>query len=120
MHFIGDHPRFHHGFTLTELVVALMLLTVGVLALSSTATVVAYEAAASGRSERAAGVALARLESLRSDGCDRASGGSATQGGLTERWTVRQSHGAAITVVDVTVAQRGRELSHRYMAGFPC
>jgi Tfp pilus assembly protein PilV len=108
------------GFTLTELVVSLLLLTVGVLAMASTVAVISFQASANTRSEQAAAVGQARLEALRSGGCSIAAPGSATNRGITERWTVSQTAGSATVAVEVAFVQRGRDRSQRYVSGFRC
>jgi hypothetical protein len=96
-----------------------MLLTLGLLAASSTSAFVAYELAASGRSERAASIAASRLELLRSSGCADAAG-SSTSDGITTSWSVATAGRSATSSVEVTYAERGRSISQRYSSGFAC
>jgi len=107
------------GFTLTELIVALMLLTVGLLALASTASFLTAESAASSRAERAAVVAGSRLEILRTHGCASAQGRE-TVGELTATWAVVASEGSALASVTVSWTERGRPIIHRYTSGIAC
>ncbi len=107
------------GFTLAELIVALMLLTVGLLALSSTSAFVTYELASSARSERAAAAAASRLEALRSASCADAAG-SSTSDGITTAWSVAAVGRGATSSVEVTYADRGKRISQRYSSGFAC
>jgi prepilin-type N-terminal cleavage/methylation domain-containing protein len=108
------------GFTLTELVVSLFLLTVGVLAMARTATIITYQATISSRFERAAAIGQARLEMLRARGCAAAADGSAVHGAFTERWTVTPASGALVTAVEVLFSVRGGQRSERYTSGFAC
>ncbi len=107
------------GFSLPELVVALVLVTVGLLALASTSVFLTYEHAASGRAERAAMLAGSRFEMLRAGGCSPAQG-TETIDGLTTVWTVTPSKGTALATVRITWRERGAPVSHRYEGGFPC
>jgi prepilin-type N-terminal cleavage/methylation domain-containing protein len=107
------------GFTLAELIVALMLLTVGLLALASTSAFLTYEHAASGRAERAATIAGSRLEMLRTGRCS-ATAGAETIDGLTAAWSVASSGHVALATVDVTWTERGVPILQRYTSGYPC
>ena len=107
------------GFSLPELVVALVLLTVGLLALASTSVFLTHEHAASGRAERAATLAGSRFEMLRASGCTPAQG-TETIDGLTAVWTVTPSTRAALATVRITWRERGAPVTHRYESGFPC
>src|SRR5688572_18359179 len=116
----GAHAdRDRHGFTLAELVVALVLLTIGLLALASTSAFLAYEHAASGRAERAALIAASRLDRLRSGVC-AATRGTEIVEGLTVGWSVEPAGRAALAEVRVTWLERGRTVAQHYSGGFPC
>ena len=111
--------RERRGFTLAELVVALVLLTIGLLALASTSAFLAYEHAASGRAERAALIAASRLDRLRSGVC-AATRGTEIVEGLTVGWSVEPAGRAALAEVRVTWLERGRTVAQHYSGGFPC
>jgi prepilin-type N-terminal cleavage/methylation domain-containing protein len=114
-----ETPRRREGFTLAELIVALMLLTVGLLALASTSAFLTYEYAASARAERAAIVAGTRLETLRLAGCV-SSQGTETSEGLTAVWSVILAGRTAIAAVGVAWNERGTPIVHRYATAFAC
>ena len=76
------------GTTLVELIVALVIITVGLLALAGAAAIVARETAVGRREMTLAWHARGRLERLTTVPCALLSGGLATSGGVTERWTV--------------------------------
>ena len=114
-----DERSRREGFTLTELIVALMLLTVGLLALASTSAFLTYEYAAAGRAESAAIIAESRLEQLRVAGCV-AGGGRETVDGLTSVWSVAVAGGTAAATVTMSWIERGVRASHRYTTGFAC
>lgn len=101
------------GFTLIEVVLALLLFEFGMLALAATLAVSAGDLAAANRRMRAGAVADARVALLRTRHCpDVSSGTRRLPGGLEEHWTVT-SDGAARMILDsVAIAlPRGRESS---------
>ncbi|MFN2400180.1 MAG: prepilin-type N-terminal cleavage/methylation domain-containing protein [Gemmatimonadaceae bacterium] len=78
--------RSRRGFTIVELIVAIMILSIGVLGLASTAAVVAGMMGGGAMRTMAANVAQSRFEALRSVSCGLITAGSATTRGVTERW----------------------------------
>ena len=76
------------GFTIIELVVSIIIITVGVLALATGSAGVAKQMRAGNQSSLAAVIAQSRLETIRSLGCSSLSNGSATTRGMTEKWTI--------------------------------
>lgn len=111
--------RPRHGVTLIELLVALVLLTVGLGALAGTTSVLIHDATTSRRSTRAALIARSRLERLRMDRCTT-SAGVEQHGGITERWAVTTNDRGATAVVDVGFADRARQVEQRYRSRFAC
>jgi prepilin-type N-terminal cleavage/methylation domain-containing protein len=107
------------GFTLTELIVAIMLLTFGLLALASTAAFLTYEQAASRRAERAATIAASRLELLRLGRCIPTQGTEPIDG-LMAAWSVTPSGPTALAVVRVSWMERGVAVAQRYTTGIVC
>ena len=107
------------GFTLVELIVAIVILSVGVLGLASTAAVVTRQIGGGAQQSRAAAVAQARFESLRGMSCVDYGGlpftGTDDAEGFRESWGVIDFAGAngtapAVTMVDsVFYAANGRE-----------
>jgi len=81
--------RARGGFTLVELIVAIIILVVGVLGLASAAAVVMRQITGSSFQNRAAAIAQSRFEQLRAIPCANAVGGTASSGGVTERWNVQ-------------------------------
>ena len=86
------------GFTLVEVLVAVILLSVGILALASGSGAVFRMLGAGKRSTKAAAVASERLERLRRQAnatnprCTALASGTATRpGNVTETWTVTGS-----------------------------
>jgi prepilin-type N-terminal cleavage/methylation domain-containing protein len=96
----GARQRNERGFTLIELMISLMLFTVGILSLTATSAVVVRMMGGAREQTVAATLAQSRFERLRSVGCGTATfaGGSATTRGIAERWVVSTSTGANTAV----------------------
>ena len=101
--------RSRGGFTIVELVVSIIIITVGVLALATGSAGVAKQMRAGNQSSLAAVIAQSRLETIRSLGCSSLSNGSATTRGMTEKWTITwiTSRSRAVTE-SVTYTPRAR------------
>lgn len=95
-------PR--RGTTVVELLIALIVLTVGLLALAGAAAIIARETAAARRELTLAWMARARLERLASEGCDTLDSGLENGAGISERWTVAESRNDTRRIT-VTVRQ---------------
>lgn len=76
------------GFTLIELVVAIMILVVGVLGLAGTAGAVSRMVGGAAQQTIAANVAASRFERLRSLPCSQVVANTATTRSIAEKWTV--------------------------------
>jgi len=97
------------GFSLCEVLVAVVVIGVGILALTGTSGAVARMASQGGRLGGAALVAEGRVEFLRATSCSSPSGGSTVEGPYTLAWTVAAS--GALRTVRVSVAfNAGRSL----------
>lgn len=103
------HQRVHEkrarrqrraGFTIVEVVVAVMILSVGVLGLAGAAAIVTRMMGASEMQSDASTVAAARFETLRGTRCPLASG-SASSAGINERWTVQALGNAGYRMYEV-------------------
>ena len=76
------------GFTIVEVLVAVMILSVGLMGLVTTAGLVTRMIAQGQRSTEAATLANERIELLRAQGCPAAATGSETRGAYTINWRV--------------------------------
>ena len=90
------------AFTLVEVLVAIVVFTVGVLALAATAGLVATHVGDGGRLTGAAHAARSVLDSLHALPCDRARSGSALLDQVTATWTVTRD--SLTATIDITVA----------------
>lgn len=109
------------GFTLVELMVAVLMLTVAMLGLLSTSAAITRMMGKSGRRSLAASVAESRFERLRSVDCTLLSSGSATaRGGIAESWGVQRVARAVIISDSVRYLDRGVSTSHAFQTVIPC
>src|SRR5262245_45431932 len=98
------------AFTIVELPVALVVLSIGVLALAGTAGLVASHVDDGDRLSSAAHAARSVLDSLATRPCDALVSGNAMRSGLAVRWRVdRDSIHARVEVVVVAPLRRRRE-----------
>src|SRR5689334_4329745 len=89
------------AFTIVELLVALVVLTIGLLALAGTAGLVAARVGDGGRLSASAHAARTILDSLGAAPCEAAVSGSATRDGAASTWTVTRDSARAL--IDLTV-----------------
>lgn len=115
----GSSPRA--GFTLVELLVAMMIFAVGMLALAATAGSVTRMMGGAKRQTIAAQVAQSRIEQLRSSPCASIVGGSETVRGVNNYWTVTAvSRGVNVTDSVVFATSRGGTRTRIYKTSFSC
>jgi Tfp pilus assembly protein PilV len=107
---------------LVEVLFAVVVLSVGVLAAASGAAVVARLAAQGRRATGAAAIAAGRLETLRSRGCAGLAGGTAQQDGYQVTWTVTGTANGGGREVLVTLAWlTGRSVrAETFASTIPC
>ena len=83
-----ERSRSRAGFTVVELVVALLVLAAGILGLAATTAVVASSMRVAHLETQVATRAQAEMESLLSSGVDRLAPGARRDGGLFLAWEV--------------------------------
>jgi Tfp pilus assembly protein PilV len=110
--------RSRAGVSLIEVLIACVLLTVAVLGLVSVATGVSKQTGNSRRQIMAAGMAQARLDSLRSLPCGNMSSGSATTQGIAQQWTVSGSGNTRSLVLQMTLPRMTNPIVYRALV--PC
>lgn len=103
------HGRGYSGTTLVEVLVAVVVLTVGLLGLLGSTVTVARMVEDGRRSQRTVALATGRLEMLRSQPCASLSDGWETSGAYTLAWTVTRVANARQAVVAVTSPRRAGE-----------
>ena len=77
-----------NGFTLVELIVAMLMLTIGLLGLAGVGAVVLKQMKGGTYQTIAASIAQSRFEQMEGDACATILGGTATVRGMTETWSV--------------------------------
>lgn len=94
--------RNRSGFTVVEVLVAIVIMAIGVLGLAGTAASVSRLIGGGAQQTIAANIALSRFEQLRSTACASMAAGTATTRGMTEHWTVSAS-GTSLYTATYTV-----------------
>lgn len=92
--------RGRSGFTIVELIVAMLMLTIGLLGLAGVGAVVLKQMKGGTYQTIAASIAQSRFEQLEGDPCTSIIGGTATVRGMTEKWNVAALGLRAKTVYD--------------------
>ena len=96
------------AFTVVELLVAIVILTVGILALAATAGLVASHVGDGGRLTAAAHLARSALDSLATLDCRAVRSGAATRDGARAEWTaVPESVATGVELVVASDLRRG-------------
>jgi prepilin-type N-terminal cleavage/methylation domain-containing protein len=112
--------RRRAGYTLIELVVALLVFTVGGLGLVATSAVIGRELSANAIRERAARIAATRLEMLAA-GCRGATEGRETIGGIRSEWSVGFPDSSRVTLLEsVSYQTRRGDRTDIYRVSLPC
>ena len=109
------------GFTLVELLVAMMVFAVGMLGLAATAASVTRMMGGARRQTIAATVAQSRLEKIRSSPCASLLSGTDTVRGVVSKWTIT-SVSRGMNVVDTVTFRSSRNGTRMrvYRTTLPC
>lgn len=113
------------GFTLVELLLAIIVFSIGVLGLAGTAAIVSRQMNSAQYQALAATRAVARLDSLASVSCTMLTDGTSTNRGVSEAWRVTRFPNAAPFITadvtnTVTWTFRGRTRSQVYTTRVAC
>ena len=108
------------GYTLIEIVVALLLFSVGGLAMVSTSAVVGRELSANASRERAVRIAATRLEMLRA-ACRSAGAGREELGRIKSEWSVGRPDSSQVSLLEaITYPTKQGVRSDVYRVTVPC
>jgi prepilin-type N-terminal cleavage/methylation domain-containing protein len=113
-------PRSRRGFTVIELTVSMVILTVGLLGMAANSAVIGRQMRGAQKMTQASATAQARFERLRSTSCTGLTGGNATVGEIVEIWT--KTNGTRVVEVTDTVkfrTQYGQQV-YAYRTMIPC
>ncbi|MDQ3950381.1 MAG: prepilin-type N-terminal cleavage/methylation domain-containing protein [Gemmatimonadota bacterium] len=118
----GDSPAARRaGFTLIEMMVAVVILAVGLLGLASTAAVVTRQVGGGAKQSIAANVIQSRLEWMRSMPCDSIQNATAVNRGVAERWVRGPTQNGILWVRDtVRYSVGGTARTQVYTMAVPC
>jgi type IV pilus modification protein PilV len=108
------------GFTLVEVIVAMTLLSVGILALAGLSATVMRNLNGAAQQTIAATLGQSRLEQLRSFNCATLSNGSATRRGMSEIWKVSAGTRSVTAFVTVSYFDGRGKRQHTYRTIIPC
>ena len=112
--------RKEAGFTLVELMVTILMLTVGLLGMAGTTAVMTRQIGDGAQMALAATNAQARFELLRSQDCVGLAAGTAESRGITEVWTVTLlARSVQVTDTVKFTTPRGKR-SYAYRTLIPC
>ena len=117
---VQSPPRARAGFTLAELLVALMVFSVGALAMVATSANVMTLITASKNRALAASVAASRFERMRAQPCAAHQTDSASARGITEAWQVVKLAKADDVTVRVSFVANHRTQSRIYRSFLQC
>lgn len=102
-----ETPRRIAGFTLLEVIVALLVFTVGALALAASSAVIAQAMATNALRERGARIASSRIAVIKSQ-CGIAASGSESVQQIESAWSVARTAQSRVTVTESVSYVSGR------------
>ena len=116
-------PQRRSGLTLVEILISVVMLTVGVMGLLGSTAAVAKQMGGGVRQTVAATVAQARIDSLTSLSCSKltlagVASGTSTTRGVVEKWTVTDGKNVKSIAVEITIPRRTSKLL--YTTVIPC
>ena len=106
--------RRRSGFTMPELLIAIIVIAIGMLSLAGGSVGVLRQMRWGNQSALAALVATQRMETIRSLGCTSMANGTATTRGLPEKWVITSITSKARAVVE-SVTYKPRAGLTRYV-----
>ena len=118
--FRARHTNSRAGFTIVELLVAMMVFAIGILGLAATAASVTRLMGGATRQTIAANIAQSRLEKLRASPCGTLTNGADTTRGVVSTWTVQPvTRGVNVTETVIFPVPNGSR-TRTYKTTLPC
>jgi prepilin-type N-terminal cleavage/methylation domain-containing protein len=108
------------GYTIVELLVAVMIFSVGLLGMAGTASVIMSTITSTKSRTIAASVAESRFERIRATPCVSRAGGSAMTRGISEAWTLDRLARADDVTVNVSFLSNRRKRTESFRSFLPC
>ena len=112
--------RDRRGFTLVEMIIAIIIMAVGVMGLAGTASYVAIQMGGGAMQTVAAGVAQTVTDSLSSRRCAQLVNGTDSTRGVRTTWTITDSTRARWVQQSVRYTTRRGVKTANYVAAVPC
>ena len=112
--------RNRSGFTVVEVMIAMLVLSIGVLAMTATATMVQRQMGSAQQQSLAAFTAQTRFEQLRSVNCQTITSGSGTNRTVSEAWVKKDTARAVILTDSVTYTTHYGQRVQVYSTIVPC
>jgi prepilin-type N-terminal cleavage/methylation domain-containing protein len=111
--------KHRSGLTLIEVIVAILLFSVGALGMAAASAAITRQMTLSLLRSRAASIARTRDEEAHSRDCGAVAGGSETQQGIASRWSV--SSGLVVSI-DQEIERRGvaQQKTDHFLSAVPC
>jgi prepilin-type N-terminal cleavage/methylation domain-containing protein len=118
----GDCPaRPRSGLTLVEMMVAIMIVTVGLLGLAGSSAYVIRQVSGGANQSIAANAIQSRLEWMRSVPCSQIKDSTATNRGVREHWVPGPTHNGILWVRDtIRYSVGGTPRTQTYTMTVPC
>ena len=109
------------GFTIVEMLIAIMVFSVGLLALAGSASVIMANLTGTQSRAIATAVAESRFETIGATPCATRGSGSATTRGISEAWSLTRLARADDVTVSVTYLGRNHRAStEQFQTFLPC
>ena len=115
------------GFTIVEVMVAIVILSIGILGLAATAGVVVRQMTGAVHQSVASTIAYSRMERIRSGNCVAMKDSSGPTAGVKTRnvrefWKITGTSGSHMLLVKDSIVYmvRGKEKFQRFITEYPC
>jgi len=110
----------NRGFSLIEVIAAMIILTVGVLGLAASTTAIQNMTQQGGMTSGSASVAAARFDLMRSTPCASLASGTATTGKFRESWTVTTANQLRTVADTITFVASRRSRTVGFTTAISC